>query len=67
MSAYVTPVIAMVMPRVPSTYVSMTAPTTALAEVNLTPDGVGSTFTFMGRMFLLSFVFPVEWTLTRDE
>ncbi len=40
---------------------------TALAEVNLTPDGVGSTFTFMGRMFLLSFFFPMEWTLTRDE
>jgi len=36
----------------------------ALTEVNLTPDGVGSTFTMMGRMFLL---FHMEWVLTREE
>lgn len=36
----------------------------ALAEVNLTPEGVGSTFRMMGRMFLL---FHMEWVLTREE
>jgi uncharacterized protein YndB with AHSA1/START domain len=36
----------------------------ALAEVNLTPAGVGSTFTMMGRVFLL---FHMEWVMTREE
>jgi len=36
----------------------------ALTEVNLTPDGVGSTVRIMGRMFLL---FHMEWVLTREE
>lgn len=36
----------------------------ALTEVKLTPDGVGSTFRIMGRMFLL---FHMEWVLTREE
>ena len=37
---------------------------TALTEVRLTPDGVGSTFRLMGRVFLL---FYMEWVLTREE
>ncbi len=38
---------------------------TALAEVNLAPDGgVGSTYRLMGRMFLF---FHMEWTITREE
>ncbi len=36
----------------------------ALGEVTLTPEGVGSTFKMMGRMFLL---FYMEWVLTREE
>ena len=36
----------------------------ALVEVNLTPEGVGSTFKMMGRTFLL---FHMEWVLTREE
>ncbi|MFC6288235.1 SRPBCC family protein [Nocardioides sp. GCM10027113] len=36
----------------------------ALAEVHLTPDGLGSTFRMMGRMFLL---FHMEWVFTREE
>ena len=36
----------------------------ALAEVTTTPEGVGSTFRMMGRMFLL---FHMEWVLTREE
>jgi uncharacterized protein YndB with AHSA1/START domain len=35
----------------------------AITEVNLTPDGVGSTVTMVGRMFL----FHVKWVLTREE
>jgi uncharacterized protein YndB with AHSA1/START domain len=35
----------------------------AITEVNLTPDGVGSTFTMIGKMFL----FHVTWVLTREE
>lgn len=37
---------------------------TALAEVTSTPEGIGSTFTMMGRMFL---IFHMEWVLTREE
>ena len=37
---------------------------TALTDVNLTPEGVGSTFRMMGRVFLL---FHMEWVLTREE
>ena len=37
---------------------------TALFEVNLTPEGVGSTYKMMGRMFLL---LHMEWVLTREE
>jgi uncharacterized protein YndB with AHSA1/START domain len=37
---------------------------TALTEVTLTPEGVGSTFRMMGRVFLL---FHMEWVLTREE
>lgn len=37
---------------------------TAVADVNVTPEGVGSTFKLMGRMLLL---FHAEWTLTREE
>lgn len=37
---------------------------TAIAEVMTTPEGVGSTFTMMGRIFL---VFHMEWVLTREE
>ena len=36
----------------------------ALGDVTLTPEGVGSTFKMMGRMFLL---FYMEWVLTREE
>jgi len=36
----------------------------AIAEVNLTPEGVGSTFRVMGRMF---FLFHMEYTATRVE
>jgi uncharacterized protein YndB with AHSA1/START domain len=36
----------------------------ALAEANITPEGVGSTFRMMGRMFLL---FHMEWVFTREE
>jgi hypothetical protein len=36
----------------------------AMAEVTLTPEGVGSTFRMMGRMF---FLFHMEWVLTRVE
>lgn len=36
----------------------------AIADVSITPEGVGSTFRLMGRMFLL---FHMEWTLTREE
>ena len=36
----------------------------ALVEVHVTPEGVGSTFRMMGRMFLL---FHMEWVLTREE
>jgi hypothetical protein len=36
----------------------------AVAEVKTTPEGVGSTYTMMGRMFLL---FHMEWVLTREE
>lgn len=36
----------------------------ALVEKNETPEGVGSTYRLMGRMFLL---FHMEWTLTRQE
>ncbi len=36
----------------------------ALAEVKLTPDGVGTTYRVMGRMFLL---FHMEWVITREE
>jgi polyketide cyclase/dehydrase/lipid transport protein len=36
----------------------------ALVEVKTTPDGVGSTYRMMGRMFLL---FHMEWVLTREE
>lgn len=36
----------------------------ALAEVNITPEGVGSTFRVMGRMFL---IFHMEWVMTREE
>lgn len=36
----------------------------ALVEVNLTPEGTGSTARMMGRMFLL---FHMEWVLTRTE
>ncbi len=36
----------------------------ALVEVKTTPEGVGSTFRLMGRMFLL---FHMEWVLTREE
>jgi hypothetical protein len=36
----------------------------ALAEVTLTPEGVGSTVRMMGRMF---FLFHMEWVLTREE
>ena len=35
----------------------------AITEVNLTPEGVGSTTTMIGRMF----VFHVKWVLTREE
>ncbi len=35
----------------------------AITEVNLTPDGVGSTCTLVGRMFL----FHMTWVLTREE
>lgn len=37
---------------------------TALAEVAMTPQGVGSTIRMMGRVFL---VFHMEWVLTREE
>jgi hypothetical protein len=37
---------------------------TALTDVNLTPEGVGSTYKMMGRMLLL---FHMEWVLTREE
>jgi uncharacterized protein YndB with AHSA1/START domain len=36
----------------------------AIAEVNLTPEGVGSTFRIMGRMF---FLFHMEYVATRKE
>jgi uncharacterized protein YndB with AHSA1/START domain len=36
----------------------------AIAEVNLTPDGIGSTFRIMSRMLLL---FHMEFTMTREE
>lgn len=36
----------------------------AVAAVNVTPEGVGSTVKMMGRVFLL---FHMEWTLTREE
>lgn len=36
----------------------------ALVEVKPTPEGVGSTFRLMGRMFLF---FHMEWVLTREE
>lgn len=36
----------------------------AVAEVNLTPEGVGSTVRMMGRTFL---IFHMEWVLTRVE
>jgi uncharacterized protein YndB with AHSA1/START domain len=36
----------------------------ALAEVNSTPEGVGSTYRMMGRMFLF---FHMEWLMTREE
>ena len=36
----------------------------ALGDVTLTPEGVGSTYKMMGRMFLL---FHMEWVLTREE
>lgn len=36
----------------------------ALVEVSPTPEGVGSTFRLMGRMFLL---FHMEWVLVREE
>lgn len=36
----------------------------AVTEVTLTPEGVGSTYKVMGRMFLL---FYMEWILTREE
>lgn len=36
----------------------------AVAAVNTTPEGVGSTVTLMGRVFLL---FHMEWTVTREE
>ncbi|MCU0264506.1 MAG: SRPBCC family protein [Actinomycetia bacterium] len=36
----------------------------ALAEESLTPEGVGSTWKIMGRIFLL---FYGEWVLTREE
>lgn len=36
----------------------------AIAEVNTTPEGVGSTVRLMGRMFLL---FHMEWTMTRED
>jgi len=35
----------------------------AISEVNLTAEGVGSTFSMVGRMFL----FHVKWVLTREE
>jgi len=38
---------------------------TALADVNLTPEGgVGSTYRLMGRVLLF---FHMEWTMTREE
>jgi uncharacterized protein YndB with AHSA1/START domain len=36
----------------------------AIAEVNLTPDGLGSTYRVFGRMF---FLFHTEYTATRME
>lgn len=36
----------------------------ALVEANITPEGIGSTFRLMGRMFLL---FHMEWVMTREE
>jgi uncharacterized protein YndB with AHSA1/START domain len=36
----------------------------ALAEVNLTSDGIGSTYRVMGRMF---FLFHMEYVATRTE
>ena len=35
----------------------------AVTEVNLTPDGVGSTFSMVGRMFLVH----LTWVFTREE
>lgn len=37
---------------------------TALAEVNMTPEGVGSTYRMMGRTL---FLFHMEWVITREE
>ncbi len=36
----------------------------AVSEVKLTPEGVGSTYTVMGRALLL---FHMEWHMTREE
>lgn len=36
---------------------------TGIAEVKLTPEGVGSTFRMVGRIFLL---FHMEWVFTRE-
>lgn len=37
---------------------------TAIAEVNMTPEGVGSTYRLVGRMLLF---FHMEWVMTREE
>ena len=36
----------------------------AIADVHVTPEGVGTTARLMGRMFL---VFHMEWVMTREE
>lgn len=35
----------------------------AVTEIHRTPDGVGSTYTMIGRMFL----FQIKWVITREE